>query len=173
MVPQHSSKKTSDNRISQPVTPLVVQPGSTLTPPHTLPRLSYSQVSGNSNRKSSPTKTVTIISDPVQARTSLKDKDRLGKHPTTEEDGDNNERGVDNYYDEDEFESVSGSEESEVDIDGEKEERSDIEADRHVGLFSDTQELDSSITNEYLRHLRYTDIYRQPHLSTMYNVYMC
>ena len=55
-----------------------------------------------------------------------------------------------------EFESGSkgSGESSEVDLDVGGE-RSDVEADRHDNVFGDSQELDSSITNEYLRQLRY------------------
>lgn len=67
-------------------------------------------------------------------------------------------------YDGGNFESDSEVEEgggSEVESEGEGQssfrggERSDAEADHHNDTFSDTQELDSSITNQYLRQLRY------------------
>lgn len=81
-----------------------------------------------------------------------------GNHANVAEGNTTNDRGIDGY-DGEEFESDSGSEEgSEVDIEGGRDsregERSDVEADRHDKLFSDTQEMDSSITNQYLRQLR-------------------
>ena len=77
-------------------------------------------------------------------------------------DGDR-DKGVDEY-DGDNFESDSeieegGSEtESEEGEEGQSSfrggERSDTEADRHDDMFGDTQEMDSSITNQYLQQLR-------------------
>ena len=73
------------------------------------------------------------------------------------------DKGVDEY-DGDNFESDSeieegGSEtESEEGEEGQSsfrgEERTDAEADRHDDMFGDTQEMDSSITNQYLQQLR-------------------
>ena len=62
-------------------------------------------------------------------------------------------------YDGDEFESDSGGEVSEVDIEGEGESKEEGSDAVHHDIFSNTQELDSSITNEYLRQLRYVMSY--------------
>ena len=103
----------------------------------------------NDTKRSETQKNVTISDR--QPTSPLEEGDSLVREESSD-----NERGIDNY-DGDDFESVSGSEESEIDLEEEIEgieERSDVEADRHDGLFGDTRELDSSITNEYLRHLR-------------------
>lgn len=75
--------------------------------------------------------------------------------------GGGRDKGVDDY-DRDDFESESevGSEVETEEEEGQSSfrggERSDAEADRHDDdTFGDTQELDSSITNQYLRQLRY------------------
>ena len=84
-------------------------------------------------------------------------------HGITE--GSGHDKGV-NDYDGDDFESDSEVEEGGSEVESEEEgqssfrggERSDAEADRHDDTFSDTQEMDSSITNQYLRQLRYHSI---------------
>ena len=82
--------------------------------------------------------------------------------------GDGRDKGVDDY-DGDDFESGSevdeeGSEVESSEGEGQSSfrggERSDTEADRHDDTFGDIQELDSSITNQYLRQLRYMAAYQ-------------
>ena len=140
-------------------TRLVTNSSSQLTPVsrHATPLLRYSKLSDKiASQKSnlSLTKSATTLkhSEPNPPE-NLEDN-----HANVTEGNAANDRGTDSY-DGEEFESDYGSEEgSEVDVEGGRDsrggERSDVEADRHDKLFSDTQEMDSSITNQYLRQLR-------------------
>ena len=152
-MPQQPGKKTNHGHTTR----FVTTPSSQLTPvsQQATPLLHYSKLPDKvTSQKSnlSFAKSPTILEhDEPNPPPSLEDN-----HANVAE---GNVRGNDSY-DGEEFESYSESEEgSEVDIEGGRdsrgEERSDVEADRHDMLFSDTQEMDSSITNEYLRQLRY------------------
>lgn len=139
-------------------TRLVANSSSQLTPVsrHATPLLCYSKLSDKiASQKSnlSLTKSSTTLE-----HSEPNPPENLDNHANVAEGNATNDRGIDSY-DGEEFESDSGSEEgSEVDVEGGRDsrggERSDVEADRHDKLFSDTQEMDSSITNQYLRQLR-------------------
>lgn len=160
VTPQQPSKERNHGRTTQ----FVTTPSSQVTPSsqHVTPLLHYSKQSDkipSHENNLSLTKRTTILEhgEPNQPE-NLEDN-----HTNVAEGNGNNERGNDSYNGE-EFESYSESEEgSEVDVEGGRDsrggERSDVEADRHDTLFSDTQEMDSSITNQYLRQLRYVMSY--------------
>ena len=131
-----------------------IDPTQTLRHAAPLPSLNFSKLSKNPSQN-----------DPLLSATTPQQIEPLRAHNmefecdkghTSAEGG----RSIDNY-DGDDFESDSDDGESEIETEGEGQssfrggERSDVEADRH-DAFSDTQELDSSITNQYLRQLRYT-----------------
>ena len=152
---QQSSKKTNHDHATQ----LVTNPSTQLTPVsrRTTHLLHYSKLSNKfASQKNdlSLTKSVAILGHgELNPPENLEDN-----HANVAEGSANNDRGIDSY-DGEEFESDSGSEKgSGVDVEGGRDsrggERSDVEADRHDQLFSDTQEMDSSITNQYLRQLR-------------------
>ena len=160
VVPQQLNKKTAHNHPTRFITtPSSVQHNNQASQ-HTSPSLHYPKLSGI------PSQNANHLNNKGVATLKQKDSNtpvssEVGHTNATERDADN-ERGIDDY-DGDEFESDSGSE---VDVEGEGDsrggggggERSDVEADRHDVLFSDSQEMDSSITNEYLRQLRYVVI---------------
>ena len=173
VVPQHSGdKKHSNNQHQQLNTPtpthlssFSIDPTKTLrhTPALLPPTLNFStpQVVSKYQPYKTPHRSATTpqhTAEPMRAHgvTFEHEKD----HGIAE--GGGRDKGVDDY-DGDNFESDSEVEEggSEVESEGEGQssfrggERSDAEADRHDDMFSDTQEMDSSITNQYLRQLRY------------------
>ena len=151
-IPQHSSLNQAARH-----DPIITQsPSQTIrTPiitPHHTPVLPSSTLKSptveNSRQKSNAAKNVTI-SELVQTPSSSTDIQSHENHPVVDLESEG--------YDGDGFESESegSGESSEVDLDVGGE-RSDVEADRHDTVFGESQELDSSITNEYLRQLRYT-----------------
>ena len=166
VVPQHSGdKRHSNNQHQQLNTPtpthlssLSIDPTKTLrhTPALLPPILNFSTPQAIS--KNQPYNTPQHTAEAIRPHGVTFEHER--DHGIAG--GGCRDKSVDDY-DGDNFESDSEVEEggSEVESEGEGQssfrggERSDAEADRHDNTFSDTQEMDSSITNQYLRQLRY------------------
>ena len=177
VIPQHSGvkKEHSSNRHQKPnstATPThVSSPSLSIDPTQTIrhspailpPTLNFSTPLARSKNPpqntlhTSPT-TPQRTTEPIRAHgvTFAHEKG----HGVAE--GGGRDKSADDY-DGDDFESDSDVEEGGSEVDSEEGEgqgsfgggeRSDAEADRHDDTFSDTQEMDSSITNQYLRQLR-------------------
>ena len=192
VTPQHSGDKkhssTSQHRASHtnatntPTHPhhpsLSIDPTQTLrhTPALPLPTLNFSTPLALSKSQSAQTHKSTTT--PQHATTS----EPIRTHGVTFEhqnghgiaEGGGRDKGVDDYNGDDfESESEVGSEVETEEEEGQSSfrggERSDAEADRHDDdTFGNTQELDSSITNQYLRQLRYVTVCQQLY-RTCYN----
>lgn len=141
VVPQSSSKPINRHSSRSPSTVKNLS-----TPQRTsAPVINTHLRDDSERRKRIPTKNVTIAETTEMASPGHV---RSERQHTQESD--------DESYEGEGFESVSEDEEeegSQTELEQLAGERSDVEADRH-DIFDDTQELDSSITNEYLQQLR-------------------